>query len=187
MPRSTRLRFIRLFVNSPARISSIVESAIWVVARAVRKREAARAPDGWPAVLLIAETRSGRVLWSAGNSPKSRPVVIATAAVNISVVGSRRSLMKEVSSRGIRAMMPVSDQRATTRPSAPPIAASRADSVRSWRTTCQRLAPIDSRTAISLARAAPRASSRLAMLAQAISSTKPVTASSRVSAGPRRA
>ena len=92
--------------------------------------------------------------------------------------------MKEVSSRGMRAMMPVSDQRATTRPSAPPIAASRADSVRSWRTTCQRLAPIDSRTAISLARAAPRASSRLAMLAQAISSTKPVTASSSVSAGP---
>ena len=61
--------------------------------------------------------------------------------------------------------------------------ASSADSVRSCRTTCQRLAPIDSRTAISLARAAPRASSRLAMLAQAISSTKPVTASSSVSAG----
>ena len=79
--------------------------------------------------------------------------------------------------------MPVSVQRATTRPSAPPIAASSADSVRSWRTTCQRLAPIDSRTAISLARDAPRASSRLAMLAQAISSTKPVTASSRVRAG----
>ena len=80
-------------------------------------------------------------------------------------------------------MMPVSVQRATTRPSAPPSAASSADSVSSCRTSCQRLAPIDSRTAISLARAAPRASSRLAMLAQAISSTNAVTPSSSVSGG----
>ena len=39
------------------------------------------------------------------------------------------------------------------------------------RISCPRPAPIDSRTAISPARAAPRASSRLAMFAQAISST----------------
>ena len=50
--------------------------------------------------------------------------------------------------------------------------------------SAQRLAPIDSRTAISPVRAAARASSRLAMLAQAISSTRPVTPSSIFSGGP---
>ena len=47
--------------------------------------------------------------------------------------------------------------------------------------SCERLAPIDSRTAISPARPAPRTSSRLAMFAQAISSTTPVTPKSRMS------
>ena len=81
----------------------------------------------------------------------------------------------------------MSDQRADDQAGAPPMAASSTDSVRSCATSCQRLAPIDSRTAISRRARAPRASSRLAMLAQAISSTKPVTASSSVSGGPRRA
>ena len=40
------------------------------------------------------------------------------------------------------------------------------------------LPPSDARTAISRVRPTPRASSRLAMLAQAISSTKPATAAS---------
>ena len=47
--------------------------------------------------------------------------------------------------------------------------------------SCRRLAPSESRTAISPARAADRASSRLAIFAQAISSTNAVTPSSSVS------
>ena len=47
--------------------------------------------------------------------------------------------------------------------------------------SCRRVAPSESRTAISVVRFAARASSRLAMLAQAMSSTMPVTAKSSVS------
>ena len=57
----------------------------------------------------------------------------------------------------------------------PPITASRHDSVSSWRTSCQRPAPIESRIAISPLRAADRASSRFAMFAHAMRSTSPVT------------
>ncbi len=46
-------------------------------------------------------------------------------------------------------------------------------SINSWRTMRQRLAPSDTRTEISRERAAERARSRLATLAQAMSSTKP--------------
>ncbi len=70
---------------------------------------------------------------------------------------------------------------ATNRPATAPKAASRIDSVSSCVISCRRLAPIDRRTAISAARPAPRTSSRLAMFAQAISSTVPVTASRMIS------
>ena len=46
-------------------------------------------------------------------------------------------------------------------------------STSSWRTMRQRVAPSETRTDISRARPAERASSRLATLAQAISRTKP--------------
>ena len=46
-------------------------------------------------------------------------------------------------------------------------------SVRSWRTRRERRAPSASRTEVCILRAAPRASSRLAMLAHAISRTSP--------------
>ena len=45
----------------------------------------------------------------------------------------------------------------------------------SWRARRARVAPRDSRMAISLRRAVPRARSRLATLAQAISRTRPTT------------
>ncbi len=61
------------------------------------------------------------------------------------------------------------------------MAASRHDSVSSWTMRCRRLAPIESRMAISPARPAERASSRLAMFAQAMRMTKTVTPRSRVS------
>ena len=66
-------------------------------------------------------------------------------------------------------------QRAATSPAAPPRTASRHDSVSSCVTSCRRVAPSESRTAISEARAADRASSKFAMLAHAISRTTPVT------------
>ena len=57
--------------------------------------------------------------------------------------------------------------------SSPPISESSTLSTSSCRTMRQRVAPSDTRTDISRARAAERASIRFATLAQAISSTKP--------------
>ena len=67
-------------------------------------------------------------------------------------------------------------QRATSRPAAPPIRANKTLSVSSCLTIFPRPAPIASRTAISLRRATPRASSVLATFVQAISKTTPTTA-----------
>ncbi len=76
--------------------------------------------------------------------------------------------------------MPERVQRATSTLAPPPSTARRHDSTSSWLMTRPRLAPSESRTAISIARLAPRASSRLAMLAQAISSTSAVSPKSSV-------
>ena len=167
--------FIRLFVKSPADTSSAIDSAICVVASIARNRAAERAPDGWPAWPLSVDARSGRVLWSAGNSPNRKPVAIVTAAVKRS---SRRSSVQSnpvVANTGSIDAIRSSVHRATRMPAAPPAAASSSDSVSSCAASCARLAPIDSLTAISPARPAARASRRLAMLAHAMRSTNTVT------------
>ena len=41
-PRSTRLTLNRLLMNSPADMRSVIESAIWAVANALRNRAAPR-------------------------------------------------------------------------------------------------------------------------------------------------
>ena len=61
---------------------------------------------------------------------------------------------------------------ATSTPSAPPASASTRLSVINWRTSRSRPAPMAALTASSLWRASPRASSRFARFAQAISSTQ---------------
>ena len=70
----------RLLVKRPAQTSSAIDSAICAVASVVRKRAAARAPDGCPAWPFSVETRSGRVLCSAGKRPNSRPVPSVSTA-----------------------------------------------------------------------------------------------------------
>ena len=65
----------------------------------------------------------------------------------------------------------------------PPIIASTRHSVRIWRTTRPRLAPMAHRTAISRCRALPRASSRFATLAQTIRRTTATAARNSCSAG----
>ncbi len=170
-------------MKSPADTSSAIESAICAVASDVRNRAAARAPDGWPLWPFSVDTRSGRVLCSAGKRPKSSPVAIERIAAKASAVPSSSNAMFCVVSSGSSDARKVSVHCATTSPATPPSAASSIDSVRSWRTTWPRLAPIDSRTAISVDRFAARASRRLAMFAHAISRTTPVTASSSSSGG----
>ena len=67
-------------------------------------------------------------------------------------------------------------------PSAPPISDSSTLSVSNCRTSWPRVAPSDSRTAISRWRMKPRAISRFATFAHAISSTRPTIAISTTSA-----
>jgi hypothetical protein len=86
-----------------------------------------------------------------------------------------------VASGGSMPRMARSVHCATMMLATPPMSARTMDSVRSWRMTCVRLAPSERRTAISVLRVAPRARSRLAMLAQAMSSTMPVMPKSSMS------
>ena len=170
---------MRLFTKNPDAASSSIESAICVVASARRKRDAPRAPDGWPACPFSVERRSGRVLCSAGKSPNSSPVPIVSTAAKSSARGLNENASVCAACAGMSDMINASVQCATNRAATPPKAASNSDSVSSCRMSRHRLAPIDKRIAISLARAADRASSRFAMLAHAISRTNPVTPRSR--------
>ena len=65
-PRFTRLTLNRLRTNSPAQMSSAIDSAICAVTSELRKRVAARVPECLPEFARSVVTRSGRVLWSAG-------------------------------------------------------------------------------------------------------------------------
>ena len=176
MPRLALLTFSRLIANSPAGTSSAIDIAICTVASVARNRFAVLAPDGCPAWFLRVVASSGLVLCSAGNRPNSSPVLIASRPANPSMRGSSLKVTSANPSGGMNVPIRSSVHFATSTPPTAPITASSTDSVSSCRTSCQRLAPIDSRTAISAARPVPRTSSRLAMLVQAMSSTVPVTA-----------
>ena len=74
-------------MKRPAATSSAIDSAIWAVTSPLRKRAAERAPVSCPALERMVVTRSGRVLCSAGNIPKTSPVPSDTSAVTNSMVG----------------------------------------------------------------------------------------------------
>ena len=115
----------------------------------------------------------------AGAAPKSTPVISATPNANASTSGDGRVLMGRncrVGERHARAgAAPRPSRRRGPRP--PPASASRMLSMSAWVTICDRDAPTARRTAVCVRRATDRASSRLATLAQAMSSTRPHTAS----------
>ena len=69
-------------------------------------------------------------------------------------------------------------QKASKQPNAPPKNASTTLSLRNWRISLPLLAPNAARIAISFSLAAPRTSSRLAMFAQVIKSTRATATSS---------
>ena len=124
-----------------------------------------------------ASAGSVRVANHAGAAPKMIPVSSANPNANPRTVnegtvltGRNWELWKaSVSSSRAAAI-------ATTSPAIPPPTASKTLSVRACATICRR-APTARRTAACPRRATARASSRLATLAQAISSTNPQTAS----------
>ena len=132
--------------------------------------------------------RSTRDEIRAGTRPNASTAVMAMAVVNARTVASIGTPWPV---RPIRVIVgPVSATTASiaTRPmmnpTAPPDTASRTLSVMSCCTIRRRVAPSAARIAISGLRAAPRASSRLARFAHAISSTRQ-TAPERTSNGSR--
>jgi len=165
-------------------MSSVIASATCAVASDVRKRRATFPPASLPELLRIAVTRSGRVLCSAGNSPKAMPVTSESAAAKPTAGQlSPRPRLSEISAGSI-AVMPRSVHVANSRLATPPMNASVTDSVSSCDRSCRREAPSDRRTAISISRLAARAMRMLAMFAQAIRSTSPVIAKSMKSGPP---
>ena len=170
-PSCTRCRLRRVWISSPAPISSIVASASSLAARPLRRR--ARPPLSVPrAVSLSASFRFTLDACNAGAIPKNTPAATVSPMANKRTdwsTGTRGTGSRFGGSRRLIAAIARSD---TKMPIAPPMIESARLSVSSCRNTCARAAPMAVRTAISFCRATARASNRLAMLAQAISSTK---------------
>ena len=108
--------------------------------------------------------------------PKSTPTSTAAAAQNATTRASKVTVTDAGRTpAGITAGAAARIAAPTAAPSTPPTAASTRLSVSNWRTTRPRPAPSAERIASSRDRAVARASSRLATLAQQMSSTKPTT------------
>ena len=141
-----------------------------------RTRDSADAP-------FSAGARSGLVLAIAGASPNSSPTTIDTPMLNSSTspfsFGATVSTVPRDCSTNAESESV--NRNASSSPATPPATDSTRLSLNSCRTRRPRLAPIASRTAISLRRSAARESSRLAMLAHAVSSTMPTAAISSIS------
>ncbi len=115
----------------------------------------------------------------AGAQPNNTPASITVTTVNSSTGTLMRTSVSESNVYGgIEATIAFINTHAKPIPSTPPTDASARLSIRNCVNICRREAPTEARTATSLCRAAPRASSRFATLAQAISSTKPTAPSS---------
>ena len=125
-----------------------------------------------------ASAGSVRVASQAGAAPKMIPVSSASPNANANTMSDGVTLMGRkcelwnASARSSRAAA-----MATRSPTMPPPMASRTLSVSACVTICLGVAPTASRIAVCPRRATPRASSRFATLAQAISNTRPHTES----------
>ena len=161
--------------NSPAPTTSNVESAIWkaTIALPLMPRRRRVTVCALSFKLLLTSLRAAS---HAGARPKINPVNRVTPAAKANTPQSIRTLRSLCSqplpsNEGI-ALRP---RYPSSRPPAPPMAASSKLSVSNWRRIRPRPAPRASRTLISRCRCEPRASSRLAMFAHASNSTNPVS------------
>ena len=110
--------------------------------------------------------------------PKISPARSVSPAANDSTTASTRTAGTGSRLGGSDALIARTAHTAATMPIAPPIAESATLSTSSCRSTRLCVAPIATRTAISFCRDADRESSRFAMFAQAMSSTKATAPSS---------
>ena len=136
-----------------------------------------------------ASTRSGRVACSAGITPAMSPESSEIPSANPSTAGSSRTSSSRGMVFGASATRASTPHAASSTPKRPPPSESRTASVKSCRTMRARPLPSAARIANSRSRAAPRARSMLATLAQAMSSTMitaPSSASRTGLTGPTR-
>ena len=176
-PMGTCCRLARLCRSRPAPISRMVAKAISAAASILRRRARISPADPRPPCLRASPRFAPRAR-QAGASPKRSPVSSVKAQANRRT--SESTCTAETGSRlgGSAALMARTAAKAPRMPQAPPAAASTPLSTSSWRTSRPRPAPRAARTASSVRRATERASRRLAMLAQAIRSTKTTAPSS---------
>ena len=173
-PVSAVLRFCRLRTKSPAPNSSRKLSATCAVTRPLRRNSDPLPPASEPTVSLSVVHGSGRLERSAGTRPNTIPVVSVRTSVKPRMRASGHGAMRSgAPSVGMYASRPRVSAIESSTPARPPKNDSTRLSTSSCRTSCRLDAPSDRRTAISRWRMKPRAISRLATFAQAMSSTRP--------------
>ena len=168
-----KARKLRIMKPAPASSTSVSASSITIRAPVQRRARLPPVPDRPPASFSTSCTSVFETC-SAGARPKTMPVPRQMAARNASTTPSivnfiQYGLPTSAVSRASKRRTPRIE---SPRPRTPLTIASRTLSTSSWRTMRQRLAPSDTRTAISRVRCVERASSRFATFAHAISSTK---------------
>ncbi len=163
----------------PAPVSSASVSVSSATTR-LEVSQRARAPPDCPRPPSF--IRSFRFVFDtciAGASPKTMPVARQIAAKYPNTARSRsKTIQYGFPTPATAASNSRTPTEVSPNPSRPPRQASMTLSMSSCRTIRPRLAPSAVRTAISRARYAERASSRLATFAHAMSSTKPTAPSS---------
>ena len=186
-PRRCRwsCRFCRLRTNRPAPNSSRKLSATCAATRPLRRKSvparAGHRADGVleraPGIRPAGAQRRQQAEHHAGDQrqrEREREDAQVGRRAGPAAAGRRSGTKREQHARERRRPPPG--------PPTPPANDSSRLSASSWRTSCPREAPSDRRTAISRCRAKPRAISRLATFAQAISSTRPTMHISTISA-----
>ena len=174
--------------NRPALKSSMSESAICAMTRmwrGAKKRPRRPVQAGSPTCCFKSFTRSARVAFNAGPRLKSNVAQRQRKKVTASTVASgcrfrTNEKFNEPSRPAKERRRRSLHQMLRARPPKPPARASKRPSLSNCRTMRQRDAPSARRSAISFARAVPRASSMFARLRLAMSRTAPAMARSNV-------
>ena len=175
-PALVRCAAMKLRVSSAATTSS--SAVIAICAATSASRSVQRRPPARDASPRPADRRRGSA-WSPA-APAPGPASSAARNVAASVNASTRPSIRRSKASGIgsgRLSDATTDviHQASSVPPAAPSSDSTTASVTSWRISRPRLAPIARRMPISFCRLDARASSMLATLAHAISSTRPTT------------
>ena len=161
----------KLRISSPAPISNATESATSATTKALRSRWRRALPPAPAVPSFSVSIRLGFDVCSAGTRPKMSPVRSADTIANTRTRPSIVSSSSRGNASGALATTSFVVRNAIPAPMTPAMTARSSASTSSCVTIRDRSAPSAARIEISRWRCAPRASSRLATLPQAMSST----------------